>query len=318
MSRVGIVQNGETRMSTNAMIDIAIGLILMYLVLSLICTVVNEIIATVTRLRARTLRAGVTKLIDDAELLRVFDDHGLISGTEAALKGKGPSYLSGRTFAAAILDSFDPETPQVDYKAVVAAIDGLPASNIKDALKSATVDTGDSLDKLRANVASWFDSAMDRVSGVYKRRLQLLSFLVGLAIAIALNADTFTVAKALWTDGSLRAEVADTSYQIVGGTDTNEAALVKLRQDLAKLRNDVRPLPIGWTRSPNRPDYDWTCTQAGWIGKILGWLFTAFAIMLGAPFWFDLLSKFVKIRASGDKPARTTTETAKDTAKQTV
>ncbi len=304
-------------MSTNAMIDIAIGLILMYLVLSLICMVVNEIIATATRLRARTLRAGVTKLIDNVQMLQVFNDHGLISGTEAALKGKGPSYLSSRTFAAAILDSFDSEKPQIDYQEVLAAIDRLPTSNIKDALKAATADTN-SLDALRANVATWFDSAMDRVSGVYKRQLQLLSFLVGLAIAIALNADTFTVAKALWTDGSLRAEVADTSYQMVGGTDTEPAALGKLRQDLATLRTDIRPLPIGWQSSPGRPDNGWTCSPAGWIGKILGWLFTAFAIMLGAPFWFDLLSKFVKIRASGDKPARTTTETAKDTAKQTV
>jgi hypothetical protein len=305
-------------MSTNAMIEIAIGLILMYLVLSLICTVVNEIIATLTRLRARTLRAGVTKLIDNAQLLQVFNDHGLISGTEAAIKGKGPSYLSGRTFAAAILDSFDPETSLVGYQEVVDAIGKLPTSNIKDALTAATVDTGESLDKLRTNVATWFDSAMDRVSGVYKRQLQLLSFLVGLAVAITLNADSFTVAKALWSDSALRSEVADVSYQVVGGTDTDEATIGKLRGELATLRNDIRPLPIGWTSSPGRPDSGWTCSVTGWISKILGWLFTAFAIMLGAPFWFDMLSKFVKIRASGDKPARTTTETAKDTAKQTV
>lgn len=303
-------------MSTNAMIEIAIGLILMYLVLSLICTVVNEIIATLTRLRARTLRTGVTKLIDNAQLLQVFNDHGLISGTEAAIKGKGPSYLSGRTFAAAILDSFDPEKSFVGYQEVVDAIGKLPTSNIKDALTAATVDT-DNLDKLRTNVATWFDSAMDRVSGVYKRQLQLLSFLVGLAVAITLNADSFTVAKALWSDGALRSEVSDLSYQYVGEFDVDNASQEKLGK-LGKLRNDIRPLPIGWTSSPGRPDYGWTSMVTGWISKILGWLFTAFAIMLGAPFWFDMLSKFVKIRASGDKPARTTTETAKDTAKQTV
>ena len=35
----------------------------------------------------------------------------------------------------------------------------------------------------------------------------------------------------------------------------------------------------------------------------LGFLITAFAISLGAPFWFDLLNRFVNLRASGAKPA---------------
>jgi hypothetical protein len=34
---------------------------------------------------------------------------------------------------------------------------------------------------------------------------------------------------------------------------------------------------------------------------MLGFLITAFAICLGAPFWFDLLSKVVKIRSTGTK-----------------
>ena len=34
----------------------------------------------------------------------------------------------------------------------------------------------------------------------------------------------------------------------------------------------------------------------GWT--ILGWLITAFAISLGAPFWFDLLNKLMQVRNS--------------------
>jgi hypothetical protein len=40
------------------------------------------------------------------------------------------------------------------------------------------------------------------------------------------------------------------------------------------------------------------------LSKILGWLLTAGALSLGAPFWFDVLSKFINIRGSGDKPDR--------------
>ena len=34
----------------------------------------------------------------------------------------------------------------------------------------------------------------------------------------------------------------------------------------------------------------------------IGWLLTAFAISLGAPFWFDLLNKFISARSTGKKP----------------
>ncbi|MDI1313930.1 hypothetical protein [Prosthecobacter sp.] len=38
------------------------------------------------------------------------------------------------------------------------------------------------------------------------------------------------------------------------------------------------------------------------LGMIAGWLITAIAASLGAPFWFDLLGRFVNVRASGKVP----------------
>jgi hypothetical protein len=37
---------------------------------------------------------------------------------------------------------------------------------------------------------------------------------------------------------------------------------------------------------------------AAWIILIAGYLATAFAVMLGAPFWFDLLSKLMVVRST--------------------
>lgn len=47
------------------------------------------------------------------------------------------------------------------------------------------------------------------------------------------------------------------------------------------------------------------CTAFSSWKILLGFLITALAISLGAPFWFDLLNKFVNLRASGAKPADT-------------
>ncbi|MFQ6027733.1 MAG: hypothetical protein ACE5Q6_09600, partial [Dehalococcoidia bacterium] len=42
----------------------------------------------------------------------------------------------------------------------------------------------------------------------------------------------------------------------------------------------------------------------GWLIKLGGILFTAVAVSLGAPFWFDLLNKFVNLRSGGNKPPK--------------
>ena len=77
-----------------------------------------------------------------------------------------------------------------------------------------------------------------------------------------------------------------------GQTDT--AALAKrfnkAQTDLAKTA------PIGWPRAaPERP-LDWALMFAGWI-------LTAFAGLMGAPFWFDSLQRLVNVRNAGPKPA---------------
>ncbi len=50
----------------------------------------------------------------------------------------------------------------------------------------------------------------------------------------------------------------------------------------------------------------------------IGFILTALAITLGAPFWFDLLNKFVNIRAGGNKPAEDKTASSTTTVSKTV
>ena len=95
-------------MSGNAMIDFAIGVMLMYLLLSLVCSVINEFIATLSGLRASTLKNALQTLLDVPDLRARFYDHGLIDGSNRASGGGHASYFSGRTFAMALMGSLDP------------------------------------------------------------------------------------------------------------------------------------------------------------------------------------------------------------------
>jgi hypothetical protein len=289
-------------MAGNAVIDIVIGLVLTYLILSLICTIANEFIASLTALRAKTLRSGVEHLIDDDGLRKLFFDHGLIASAKTNGRTRDPSYLSGRSVALALLDSLDTGKPVPAVTDLVDAIGKLPDSNVKDALVTAATEAQGDIDKLRSGIAAWFDDSMDRVAGVYKRYMQWITFAVGLALAVLLNVDTVTLAKSLWLDSALRGQAVELAQTVAKSQDDiAQATLVTLQQDL-------RPLPVGWDQAKGRPDADWYHSPMAIFAKLIGWLITALAISLGAPFWFDLLSRFVSLRTTGNKPAPASTD----------
>ena len=66
-------------------------------------------------------------------------------------------------------------------------------------------------------------------------------------------------------------------------------------------------LPIGWSSNPNDPRYfGYPELSPGWVFyKLFGLLISVLAVSLGAPFWFDTLSKFVNLRSAGTPPGET-------------
>ena len=97
-------------LGSNAIVDVAVGLALMFLIVSLMATVLNELVATKLKLRASTLQGALKNILDSDTLRADFYDHGLIAGTHDAVGGH-PSYLSGRDFALAVIGSLDVTKP---------------------------------------------------------------------------------------------------------------------------------------------------------------------------------------------------------------
>jgi hypothetical protein len=152
-------------------------------------------------------------------------------------------------------------------------------------------------------VASWFDDSMERLSGAYKRHLKLLSIIMGCAIAVIVNADTFSVGFALGSTPSLRDQMVTVASETVrkGLPTTGNPSPADVAKAFGNANAALRPiLPIGW---PVMPAADVNLCWF-WLTKVLGWFVTGLALSLGAPFWFDLLGKFMNIRGAGPKPDR--------------
>ena len=287
-------------MGSSAVIDVCIGLALLYLTLSVICTTVNEVIAQVLSLRARTLAGGIERLIDDDGLREAFRQSGFIDATRAVSKGL-PSYVSSRAVAAALITTIDPVKSGQAVTELLETIKKLPDSNIRDVLLAAATRAGNDATKIREEIANWFDDAMDRLSGVYKRYLQTLSLVIGLLLAVGLNADTISVVNSLWSDATLRAGLVQIADKATDGRATLDNMSTSMSR-LPAIEANLRPFPIGWPAIMGGADDGKGRGAMGWAAKICGLLITALAISLGAPFWFDLLNKFMNIRTTGAKP----------------
>jgi hypothetical protein len=304
-------------MFNNAVLDIAIGLVLMYLVLSLMGTVINEFLASAVKLRATTLKSAIEGVLDDPNLRAAFYDHGLIDGANKATGVDQTSYISADSFAMAVLGSIDPNNPAPGFEQAKAAIEKMPPSSIQDVLLAQLNKANGDLNKLRAGIANYFDGMMDRVTGTYKRHLKQITLIVGFGIVVVLNADSITVGTALWKDSSLRAQMVQGAQTVLSDQQNNLTPSgdqpSNISDRLKVLDNDIRPLPIGWKAADFPTAWQW---PALWwlLVKLLGLTITAFAISLGAPFWFDILSKFMNVRGAGPKPDSTTATAAPTTA----
>jgi hypothetical protein len=224
--------------------------------------------------------------------------------------------VSTNTFVLGLIGSLSakqlaPGQSIPSFADVQTAIQNLPPSNIKDALVTSLTVAQGNFDQFRRHVATWFDDSMDRLSGAYKRHLKFISIVVGCVVAVILNADTFAVGRALWSDGALRAQMVQVAGDTLKANPSTAPTSAQTPTSLAQIQgtfNDadklLRPLPIGWSLTKSETP---AATSAWfWPLKVLGLFVTGLALSFGAPFWFDTLSKFMNVRAAGVKPERQT------------
>jgi hypothetical protein len=201
-----------------------------------------------------------------------------------------PSYISSRTFALALFDtlaSTDPVPDSQDFASVRGKVVEIPNGDLKRALLICMDSVDEDLDQARANVERWFEEAMVRVTGWYKRKMQLIIVGVAAAVSVALNIDSFEATNALWNDAALRDALVAAAQK-----DTGQA----LAGDLNVIgeRLGGLGLPLGWSSAPEG--------LAASSAKVAGLMFTTVALSLGAPFWFDLLNRFMGVGSSGRAP----------------
>ena len=372
-------------------LDVAIGMVFIYLLLSLVASGVNEILASIVQSRAANLERGLRSLFSgdsiSAGALTLVDNiynHGLIRGLYpdptkdlnlasapalgrvttfrlwlqkklglASVKGIAgvqnplllPSYIPARAFALAMIDILNRDKLSNNKTAIQSIEDFLRSHHQQfeknkavEALLALLIDAKNDakedyqkLQKFQANLENWYNDAMDRVSGWYKRYTQRVLLIVGLVLAVVFNVNSISIAHLLWVDRDIRDGMVSaatdylkdhpTAESVNGqtGQPATEKALVERMESSVNAVNAVTTkymLPVGWRYS--RAEYlgwwrdDTSRMTVNALVVLAGWLITAGALSLGASFWFDMLNKIMVVRNTVKPQEKSQTEGSKD------
>lgn len=305
---------------------------------------------------------GGTKINNKFWLRRMFNRTG----------SRLPAYIPARSFALALLDlsargpaeagASAGDTAALDVQRIRAGLEThIESPQVRRSVLLALDQAKGDLEQARLNLENWFDSAMDRVSGWYRKTTQWILLAIGLIVAMGLNIDTIKVASFLYqSDAERGAIVAEAEALVqragqspadagrlwaelgcpppagqagaasapgtagVAGTPAaaaaagqGQAAPQRDRQaDISCAQHRIRQLgyPIGWTDErivwPNEKGFG--SAVHNWLRRVPGWLVTALAITLGAPFWFDILNKIMVIRSTVKPHEKSPEEASED------
>jgi hypothetical protein len=270
----------------------------------------------ITREALRVLDGTRPSAADGTPLARLLR-HPLIAAQAQRRAGgsvtRPPSYLAASTVAAAVLDEFVGDDPSAMLEGRVAA-NALPEP-LSTTLTALARQADGSVTAFASAVEAWYDAQMARVSGYYKRWIKRWILVIAAVLVLVLHIDALSMAGTLWHDPEVRqAAVAlaarDTSGSTCDAQKTDQQAyLACLNTEAEGLRTaglTVGPpagcafTDIGACLLPQRAA---PYTPRDVVAVIAGLLLSVLAASLGAPFWFQVLTRLASLRNTGDKPA---------------
>lgn len=343
-------------MFNSPIIDLALTLSFTYFSLSLTVSTIHEYLSALLNKRGEYLKNAIDCLLFDQDWKKIAEklyNNPNITSLKKDINSL-PSYIPAGNFAAALMDQFkDDKNIILDMNKIrdvltddgIAAQVGISAGIRKLLLNFYERAQGD-LQSFQKQIETFYNSAMDRASGVYKRSSQLIVFIISVVICASLNVDTINIVNKLWGNQEALKHTADNLQTVVkqvnekgynpktdtikfeaskvtviknipADTSKNAPNAKKVAQQISTVSTFLvsSGIPVGWT-AQNTPDLkDKTFCQSllSLLTKITGLLLTAIALMLGAPFWFDLINKIVSLRAAGKKPEEEATTPTKNT-----
>ncbi len=308
--------------------SVVLEVFLLLITLSVIVMAAVELIASIFGMRSAVLVRGIQSLLFErrgASEPRLTDEvlvhpalaplYGNPSRSGAARpRGRAPSYVPGRSFAIALLDTIRRRQTKTAATALPISaaelfgqapdiVSRMPEGPLKDALSLVVGRTAEAertiqrrADHVERSMSQWFDDVMDRASGWYKRRTQYLAFLLAAALVVCVNAGMLDVLDEFWAHATVLESIDDAAVVVAEPAVADPSVPVGTKRTLGGFLR----FPIGWEEDETLEGA--FADVATGLRSVIGWLLTALALTLGAGVWFDVLKRFSRVRGSGMPP----------------
>jgi len=308
-------------MSFGILLGTAIGVLMVWIMLAGITSQVQEWISQLRAWRPKMLEEAIGNILASDDLTADFYSHPLIKSLHNKKGTRKPSQIPNKQFASVLFDMFinagteesvscDVQTALEKMKTNITTMRANPNEkmrNLAKAMDTILVDVSLDVDKVdkslaeaRQRIETWYDDAMERLSGAYKRKIYVWTIVIGIFTSAVLNADSLAIANTLWTEplvrDALMAQAEKLNLEDLG-LPTESQPGVGAQQGAAQTIENLRdlPIPLGWTPENMPKAGDWN----GWLMKVGGILVSGLAAAQGAPFWFDIMRKLLNIRLGG-------------------
>ena len=237
-------------MFNNIAFDIVVGLVFIYLLYSLFATILSEIIATWLGLRARNLKEGIDRMLNDEDetkhslAYRIIDSFKILKNPDnlrvqnfynhPEIKYLGstgvfkvPSSFKSISFSKTIIYLLSGEgaadKTRIEHKLnrlfnqdeTLTAEEHIFDKETAQYVMSLWHDSFGDVVKFRIKLEAWFDRTMEQATEWYKRKIQIVLLILGFCMAWFFNADTFTIISKLSTDKSARQQMVNMAMAYV-------------------------------------------------------------------------------------------------------
>jgi hypothetical protein len=320
-------------------LDVMIGIVFVFLLLSVATSWFTELFALIFRFRSKDLKKYLVNWLNDGSVDQ-FVEKLYDSKTISALYDKtknldGPSFISPKDFVTGVIETALTTKGEITTDTQTEITEKLQ-ENLPDALKFPIIAFLNDISKpiadaeaeivdLRKSLEEWFDSAMDRCMGIYKRKVYWIGLIGAMFLAFFANIDTVAITRALWENQDLQLAVAATAVEYATTVDELDLpdngegdpleqaaeALEKTQETLVEMQE--LELPLFWEVGDMVDDDEYNQNLGhvfsdGYLilTKFLGLAMTGLAASFGSPIWFDLLKQLVNLRSTGPKPGEET------------
>lgn len=203
-------------------LDLVIGIIFIYFLLSIVVSILLEIRSKSLSLRAENLEAWLKDTFEKEGLAEKLLDHDLIK--TLVKKGRKPAYIPDQNFVDALFDIVNQENGNAitytaegikeafeksqllpnDLKRSVLQQLSEAETKAQKYIKAKKDEVIDELIEVKNGVGQWFDNCMIRVGGTYRNMQQKWLLLFSFTVVFLFNADTITLSKYLYNNKDVR------------------------------------------------------------------------------------------------------------------